>query len=192
MKKILYLFLTVSLIFSSCKKEDDPVALISGCMDETASNYNSAATTQPANACNYAVTGCTDPEATNYNQLATVNSGCIYNISGAVWGITSLTINGDNEMDGNVALYLWANGDYGSETWSLDFETLLEYEGGPGIGTYSTTPNSITLDDGVDIMTFSIDPLTDNNNMTWRATGSDGEALVATLVRSDWSLSQWK
>ena len=36
-------------------------------MDATATNYNSAATTQPANACIYQ--GCTDQDATNYNAM---------------------------------------------------------------------------------------------------------------------------
>ena len=36
MKKIIYLFLTVSLIFSSCKKEE-------GCKDALATNYNADA-----------------------------------------------------------------------------------------------------------------------------------------------------
>jgi len=57
MKKLLYLFLVLPLIFSSCKKDDDddvvtPVA-VSGCMDAVADNYNSNATTEPNNACNY-------------------------------------------------------------------------------------------------------------------------------------------
>jgi hypothetical protein len=137
------------------------------------------------------VSGCTDPEATNYNPLATVNSGCLYNISNAVWGITSLTINGVNEMDGHTAIYLWGNGDYGWEEWSLDGLTLEEYGGGPGMGYYTTTANSITLTDEDGPVTFTVDAVTDNDNMTWRLTAPEG-ILVATLVRSDWSLSQWK
>jgi len=56
MKKILYLFLTVSLIFSSCKKEDDVVVtptVISGCMDATADNYNANATSETSTACTF-------------------------------------------------------------------------------------------------------------------------------------------
>jgi len=171
MKKIIYFFLTVSLIFSSCKKEEDEVVTPT------------------------VITGCMDSDAANYMPSATVNSGCLYDITGAVWGITSLTINGANEMNSNVAVYLWANGDYGSETWSLDGETLLGYEGGPGIGSYSIpTTNSITLNSGGgNIATFSIDvPLNDNDNMTWRTTDSNGGAVVTTLIRSNWSLNDWK
>ena len=40
MKKIIYLFLTVSLIFSACNKED----IVSGCTDPYATNYDANAT----------------------------------------------------------------------------------------------------------------------------------------------------
>ena len=57
MKKILYLFIFVPLVFSSCSKEDD---------DNTPN----------------AVQGCTDPAATNYNQNATQDDGsCTYIIT---------------------------------------------------------------------------------------------------------------
>ena len=60
MKKILYLFIDVPLVFSSCSKEDD---------DNTPN----------------AVQGCTDPAATNYNQNATQDDGsCTYIITG-IW-----------------------------------------------------------------------------------------------------------
>ena len=85
MKKIIYMFLTVSLVFSSCKKEDDPVAIISGCMDATATNYNSAATTQSANACTYDILGCTDATAFNYDPLANTDDGtCIPVLLGCI------------------------------------------------------------------------------------------------------------
>tara|TARA_X000000368_G_C22931266_1_gene667727 strand:+ start:277 stop:642 length:366 start_codon:yes stop_codon:yes gene_type:complete len=41
MKKTLYLFLVIPLIFSSCEKEEDAIL---GCTDATANNYNSLAT----------------------------------------------------------------------------------------------------------------------------------------------------
>ena len=57
MKKILYLFLTVSLIFSSCKKEEDEVVTaISGCNDSQATNYNANATNDDAS-CAYDLIG---------------------------------------------------------------------------------------------------------------------------------------
>ena len=57
MKKTL-LLIAVSLIFNSCKKEDEtPITNTSteaeGCMDTLALNYNALATTQPDGACEY-------------------------------------------------------------------------------------------------------------------------------------------
>ena len=49
MKKILYLFLTVSLVFSSCKKEE-------GCKDAQATNYNADAE-EDDGSCLYNITG---------------------------------------------------------------------------------------------------------------------------------------
>jgi hypothetical protein len=88
MKKILYLFLTISLIFAGCKKEDDPVAPSStftkvyGCTDEGAVNFNSSANVYVPNICCYSTgceMGCTDETAVNYNFQATEDDGsCIY------------------------------------------------------------------------------------------------------------------
>jgi len=47
------------------------VEVIVGCMDATASNYNSEAT--QAGSCDF--TGCTDADATNYNAAATIDDG---------------------------------------------------------------------------------------------------------------------
>ena len=44
MKKILYLFLTVSLIFSSCKKEEDEVVTPTDIRDQLVGEYSGAAT----------------------------------------------------------------------------------------------------------------------------------------------------
>ena len=72
MKKI-FLFLTaISFFLSACKKEK-------GCMDPTATNYNSEATLDNGD-CNYApISGCTDNSAINYLATATINDGsCEY------------------------------------------------------------------------------------------------------------------
>ena len=54
MKRTLLIITSIALIFSSCKKEEDNTpTVVSGCMDAVADNYNSNATTEPNNACNY-------------------------------------------------------------------------------------------------------------------------------------------
>tara|TARA_B110000046_G_scaffold66681_1_gene74612 strand:- start:2696 stop:3079 length:384 start_codon:yes stop_codon:yes gene_type:complete len=64
------LALSMGLIFTLdyCKKD--------GCMDETATNYDSEAE-EDDGSCEYdeAVEGCTDSTATNYNANATVDDG---------------------------------------------------------------------------------------------------------------------
>ena len=49
MKKLLYIFLAVSIIFSACEEEDTAPSvvaptIVNGCTDATATNYNSSAT----------------------------------------------------------------------------------------------------------------------------------------------------
>ena len=91
MKKLIYTFLAVSIIFAACKKEDDtPVpVVVNGCTNATATNYNSNATNDDGS-CTFAVNGCMDPIATNYNALATVDDGsCNYGIVGT-WTPTSV------------------------------------------------------------------------------------------------------
>jgi len=171
MKKLLYLFLVLPLIFSSCKKEEDEVVTPT------------------------VISGCTDSDATNYNASATADDGtCTYKITNAVWSITSQTINGVNVQDPDILYYqyLWDNGSYGWEEWSISTMDLIDYGGGPGIGLItSPSQNVLTLYDGVDNLTITIDIMTDNNNMTWRASGPGGD-FVAELVRTSISLNNWK
>jgi hypothetical protein len=72
MKKIFTLLIVISFFLSACKKEE-------GCMDPTATNYNSEATLDNGD-CNYAnISGCTDSSAINYLEVATTNDGsCQY------------------------------------------------------------------------------------------------------------------
>ena len=65
MKKLLYLFLALPLIFSSCKKEQ-------GCTDFLAANYYAAAE-EDDGSCIYE--GCTDATANNYSAVASIDDG---------------------------------------------------------------------------------------------------------------------
>jgi len=179
MKKLLYLFLTVSLIFSSCKKDDDEVVTPT------------------------VISGCTDSDATNYNASATQDDGsCTYDISG-VWETTSAMLNGVEQLGGRTDLtYIWDDGQLGSETWTgtnLDGYTIGTATfviGDPNVLTWTGIFYDLnTGDPGVTFsLTVNIDKLTGANNMTWRYVNypNVGDTYVKTLVRSTtYSLSDW-
>lgn len=68
----------------------EPPKVIRGCMDSSATNYNSRAT-EDDGSCKYVIPGCTDVNALNYNPSATQNDGsCQYPIS-TVTGCTDST-----------------------------------------------------------------------------------------------------
>jgi len=180
MKKILYLFLTVSLIFSSCKKEEDEVVTPT------------------------VISGCTDSDATNYNASATLdNSTCMYDLTG-VWETTSAILNGEQMLGQTVDLdltYMFADGQIGAEGY-YDGE-MTSYAIGTATASGSD-PNAISwsgtvyLENGDEVnlsFSFNIDFITNNNNMTWRYVDypNPGDIYVKTLVRSTtYSLSDWK
>ena len=107
MKKIFkistVLFIGVSLVVSSCKKEETlPVALL-GCTDPTALNFNNLANTDDGN-CEYEmlIDGCTDITAMNYQGLATNNDGSCWFAHEAMvntWNISSVC---DGDLVGGV------------------------------------------------------------------------------------------
>jgi hypothetical protein len=92
-KKSIVLFLGISFLVSSCKKEEKLPVVLLGCTDSTALNFNNLANTDDGN-CEYEmlIDGCTDITAMNYQDLATNNDGsCIfaYDIAEGIWNISS-------------------------------------------------------------------------------------------------------
>ena len=89
MKKLLYTFLAVSLIFSACEEEDivptvSAPTIVNGCMDPAANNYNSSATNDDGS-CISVVSGCTNASADNYNADAnTDDNSCEFSVVGCM------------------------------------------------------------------------------------------------------------
>jgi len=187
MKKILYLFLTVSLIFSSCKKEEDDVVtptVISGCMDANATNYNANATNDDAS--------------------------CLYDLTG-VWETTTAVLNGTSVFPTTasaIELHYFNDAATGGGVGTVGTENYnssgtLVYWGEWNIN--SSSNNSITLGGTVydnatgevfltGTFSFNIDFMTSYNNMTWRYVDypNPEDVYVKTLVKSTtYSLSDW-
>ena len=180
MKKIFYTFLAASIIFVSCKKEE-----------ESSINIPNS------------VEGCTNSTATNYNINATSGDGsCIYDITG-IWETQTALFNGVNQLMGLQLTYIWDAGAVNRRTYDADTISSLmtSYIAGPAIltdgdpsilewsGIYYPTGGP----SGEISLTCYIDKMSNNSNMTWRYTMADGTTVVETLVKSTtYTLSDWK
>jgi len=142
MKSILYTCLLISpfLFISSCKKN------IEGCMDSSAINYNSEATTNN-NSCLFdsdgdgiydsdEIFGCTDSLACNFDINATDdNSNCVYSEPGYDCA-GHLTAQVGDEFQGGILIYIDVTGEHG---------LIAAYENLPGLyewGCYGINLNS--------------------------------------------------
>ena len=155
MKKILYLFLTVSLIFSSCSKEKDNVTSINGCTNATACNYNSNATMDDGS-CDLP-NGCGNPLYVEYDAAVTCsdNTACITLLSidirdqlvGEYSGAATMTLTDLSSMDptdgsslvtfrceksgsSNIDLILEGFGLYAGEDVIISCNQITEVAGG--------------------------------------------------------------
>ena len=109
MKKILYTFLAVSIIFAACKKEEDEVVaptVISGCTDAIATNYDATATTDDGS-CIYSIVGgawITDSEVVDIHAIVSMGGMVVMDTS-----FTETETNPDSMEQ--VVQKFWGNGD---------------------------------------------------------------------------------
>ena len=187
MKKITYIFIAISIIFVSCKKEEgctDPAAtnynsdaenddgscLFSGCTDSIATNYDPLANSDDGS-CLFS--GCTDSIATNYDPLASSDDGsCIFDIVG-VWTPNSI------DYDISVTATLAGQTIYSMDTsyTSTPQDTSWDFEGNM---EFTSSGTLITSDD-IQSYTVSGDTIT--------ITEYDGETSEATYTVSKTNLS---
>jgi hypothetical protein len=92
-KILAVLLMSLSIIVSSCKKEDEVVTptVINGCTDNTMFNYDPTANTDDGT-CIPVLLGCLDNTASNFNALANTDDGsCLppfYDIAQGTWNIS--------------------------------------------------------------------------------------------------------
>ncbi|HIG32425.1 MAG TPA: hypothetical protein EYQ09_03150 [Flavobacteriales bacterium] len=135
MKKLIYTFLAVSIIFAACKKEDEvvtpPPTVISGCMDAIATNYNATATSDDGS-CTFGIVGgawITNSEV--------VDMHVIVSMGGMVVMDTSLTeIENNQDSMETVIQKFWNNGDFNA--WDNN-NNLVDS------GTWVQSGNTVTV-----------------------------------------------
>ena len=170
MKKIIYLFLTVSLIFSSCKKEE-------GCMDSAATNYNADADEQDdASSCMYAITGYV------WETTSIVLDGANVPAS-ELWYFNNDGTLGTETYDAAGTMIGWGEWNQNSSTPNVITVS----------GTAYNPDGSISAE--ITGLTCNVDIMTNATNMTWRYVDypTPGASYVKNLKRSTtYSLSDWK
>tara|TARA_B110000211_G_C13861036_1_gene456546 strand:+ start:178 stop:660 length:483 start_codon:yes stop_codon:yes gene_type:complete len=134
MKKILYLFLTVSLIFSSCKKDEDDLL---GCTDTTAINYNALANTEDGT-CTYSIVGNWNMTSAVIDDVNLFNTSLEPHLVSGVWNINSNGSYSENMLNS------FNYNDIVTGTWSLNGDVFSMTGGDSDDGITNFTV--ITLD----------------------------------------------
>ena len=137
MKKLLYLFLAVSFIFSACKKEE-------GCTDSTATNYNADAEDDDGS-CTYSIVGVWTPTSVSGTSSMTATvMGQIVDSFDTTFTMTAAEagMDGDVEFTNDGNMYI--DGDTNSYTYSGNLLTVTDDEG-TETNTCTVTNTSLTV-----------------------------------------------
>ena len=171
MKKILYLFLVLPLIFSSCKKEE-------GCMDSAAANYNADADEQDdASSCMYNISGYV------WETTSAVLNGASIVAASELWYFNNDGTVGSETYDAAGTMIGWGEWNQNSST-----QNVITLSG----TAYNPDGSILAVVTG---LTCNVDIMTNATNMTWRYVNypTAADTYVKTLVRSTtYSLSDWK
>ncbi|MDC0249303.1 hypothetical protein OAK24_00310 [Flavobacteriales bacterium] len=156
MRKILYTLLAGSIIFASCKKEDEaPPPIINGCTDMNAYNYNSNANTDNGSCIN------------SFSEILTEQGE---------WIISTYVIDPPIEIgDGAVSDYLF---------WTPDCrkDDLIDYQFFGGIGTY-TIKEGETKCDPNDSDTYEAGSWDINTDSTILYITPNGQSMVEWVIK---------
>jgi len=142
MKKLLYLFLAVSFIFTACKKEQ-------GCIDPIATNYNADAE-EDDGSCTYGIVGVWKPTSVSGTSSMTATvSGQIINSSDTTFTMTPTDEGWDFptaiEFTTDGKMLVTENGDTETNSYTYSGNLLTVIEGDYVAETNTCTVTSTSL-----------------------------------------------
>ena len=119
MKKLLYLLIATSLVFTACKKEE-------GCTDPIATNYNADAE-EDDNSCTYGIVGVWTPiSVSGTSSMTVVVLGETVDSFDTTFTMTAAEADMDGDVEFTADGNMYVDGDTNSYTYSGNVLTITE------------------------------------------------------------------